>query len=90
MKNEKLKFRGMSYSYQSSQLGSSAKNYFISSSLAILRKNTRHFSYFFRRLLDDNRNINFIDNKPVVKYDNADIDKVKILKENKGKSGVYL
>jgi hypothetical protein len=24
---------------------------------------------------------------PIVKYDNADIDKVKILKENKGKSG---
>ena len=39
---------------------------------------------------DGNRNTNLFDNKPIVKYDNADIDKVKILKENKGKSGVYL
>lgn len=105
MKNtiSNLKFRGMSYSFQSSQFGSIAKKYWISSSLAILLKNTRHFSSFFR-LLDDNHDINFIDNKPraagprlparggapIVKYDNADIDKVKILKENKGKSGVYL
>lgn len=58
--------------------------------LVLLRENTRHFSYFFR-LLDDNPcNINSIDIKPIVKYDNADIDKVKILKENKKKSGIYL
>jgi group I intron endonuclease len=75
-----FKLRGMSYSYPSSQLGSMVKYYYISS---------RYFSSFFR-LLDDNRNINIIDNKSIVKYDNADIDKVKILKENKGKSGVYL
>jgi hypothetical protein len=50
----------------------------------------RYFSSFIRLLDDGNRNTNFFDNKPIVKYDNADIDKVKILKENKGKSGVYL
>jgi group I intron endonuclease len=80
----------MSYFYQSYQLGSIAsfKNYFISSPL--LRENTRYFSYFFR-LLDDNPcSINSIDIKPIVKYDNADIDRVKILKENKKKSGIYL
>jgi len=86
MKSQKLKFRGMSYSFQSILLGSTAKNYFIGSSLAILQENTRHFSSF-SILWKDNRNINFIDNKPIVKYDNADIDKVKILLENKNKSG---
>jgi hypothetical protein len=91
MKSQKLKFRGMSYSFQSTQLGSitclharpvqvlhEGQNYFISSSLAILRENTRYFASFCR-LLDVNRNINFTDIKPIVIYDNADVDKVKIL-----------
>lgn len=70
----------MSYLSQYSQLDSTVKNYYIS---------CRYFTSFLR-LLDDNRNINFIDNKPIVKYDSADIDKVKILIENKNKSGVYV
>jgi len=32
---------------------------------------------------------NSVDIKPVIKYDNACEDKLKILKENKNKSGVY-
>lgn len=62
----------MSYLYQYSQLDSTVKNYYIS---------CRYFTSFLR-LLDDNRNINFIDNKPIVKYDSAEIDKVKILIPN--------
>jgi len=80
MKNQYLKLRGMSDLYQYSQLGSTVKNYYFG---------YRYFTSFFR-LLDDNRNINFTDNKPIVKYDNADIDKVKILMDNKNKSGIYL
>jgi group I intron endonuclease len=38
---------------------------------------------------DDNRNINFIDMEPIVKYDDADVDKVKIFADNRNKSGVY-
>lgn len=30
------------------------------------------------------------DNPSVVKYDNADMDKLRILSENKGKGGVYM
>ena len=73
-------------SFQSSQLGSIAK--ITNLSLAILRENTRHFTSFCR-LLDDNRNINYLDIKPIVKYDNADLDKESIIKDNKGKTGVY-
>ena len=51
-------------------------------------KNTRHFSSY-PRVLKDNHNIDII-NKSKVKYDNADIDKVSILLENKNKSGIYL
>jgi hypothetical protein len=32
---------------------------------------------------------NSVDIKPVIKYDNACEDKLKILKENKNKSGIY-
>lgn len=82
----------MSCSFQSSQLGLivSFQDYFISPSFTILRQGTgpRHFTSFCR-LLDDNRNINFIDIKPIVTYDNADVDKVKIFADNRNKSGVY-
>jgi GIY-YIG catalytic domain-containing protein/NUMOD1 domain-containing protein len=56
MKSQKLKFRGMSCSFQSRTYTS------------------------FRRPLDI---------KPIVKYDNADIDKVKIFADNRNKLGVY-
>jgi hypothetical protein len=92
MKSKNIKFRGMSCSFQSSQLGLivSFQDYFISPSFTILRQGTgpRHFTSFCR-LLDDNRNINFIDIKPIVTYDNADVDKVKIFADNRNKSGVY-
>lgn len=39
--------------------------------------------------LNSDDNINFIDTKPVVKYDDADVDKVKIFANNRNKSGVY-
>jgi len=39
---------------------------------------------------NDNRNINFLDINPVVKYYNANVNKVKILADNRNKSGVYL
>lgn len=32
---------------------------------------------------NDNRNINFLDINPVVKYDNANVNKVKILADNR-------
>lgn len=62
------------------QQGSTVINFYIS---------CRYFTSS-SRLLDDNHDINLIDNKPIVKYDSADIDKVKILLENKNKSGVYV
>jgi len=40
--------------------------------------------------LDDNSNVNSITVKPVFKYDDADVDKVKIFADNREKSGVYL
>ena len=52
-------------------------------------KNTRHFSSY-PRVLKDNHNIEIINNKSIVKYDNADIDQISILLENKNKSGIYL
>lgn len=88
----------MSCSFQSSQFGSIAsfKNYFISSSLTILRESTgpRHFSS------SCGVQIFFIPNRPyssssshalvpAVVYPNPDEDKEKVIKENKGKSGVY-
>lgn len=39
--------------------------------------------------LKDNRKIESIDIKPIIKYDNADIDKVKILSDNRHKLGIY-
>jgi len=39
--------------------------------------------------LDDNSNVNSITVKPVFKYDDADVDKVKIFADNREKSGVY-
>lgn len=38
---------------------------------------------------DDNRKINFLDIKPIVRYNNADVDKVEILADNRNKLGVY-
>lgn len=37
----------------------------------------------------DTRDINFIEMKPIVKYVNADVDKVKIFADNREKSGIY-
>lgn len=38
---------------------------------------------------DDNREINFIDIKPIVRYNNADVDKAKIFADNRNRLGVY-
>lgn len=38
---------------------------------------------------NDNRKIHFLDIKPVVKYENANVNKAKILADNRNKSGVY-
>jgi group I intron endonuclease len=37
----------------------------------------------------DNCNINFIEIKPIIKYANADEDKIKIFADNRNKAGVY-
>jgi len=42
----------------------------------------------FTRLFSSN-NINVLDIKPVIKYNNADIDKVNIFADNRNKVGVY-
>jgi len=89
MKIQKLKFRGMSYLYQSFQFGLNTKNNFIYSPFAVLQGNTRQFTTFFR-LLDVNYNVDFIENKSIVKYDNADTDKVQIFYDNQNKSGIYM
>lgn len=41
------------------------------------------------KLKSDKRNINYVEVKPIVKYDDADVDKVNILADNRKKSGVY-
>jgi len=49
----------------------------------------RTFTSLGKLNLDDNRKINFIDVKPIVKYNNADVDKAKIFADNRKKLGVY-
>jgi hypothetical protein len=36
-----------------------------------------------------NDSFNLLSIMPLITYNNADIEKIRILKENKGKSGVY-
>jgi hypothetical protein len=50
---------------------------------------SRMFTSLGKLNLDDNRKINFIDIKPIVKYNNADVDKVAIFADNRNRSGVY-
>lgn len=52
-------------------------------------KPTRTFTSLGKLNSDDNRKINFLDIKPIVKYNNADVDKVKIFADNRNKLGVY-
>lgn len=92
MKSQILKFRGMSHSLQFSQLGTSINIYFTGSSFQCNAKNTlgwRDFTSFVPRLLNDNRNIDFTDIKPIAMYANADTNRTSIINENRGKSGIY-
>jgi hypothetical protein len=62
--------------------------------LAIFSFNSRNFSSTsaWRSLRLSVNVINYSTNNsvvPVIKYSNADIQKLQIIKENKGKSGVY-
>lgn len=49
----------------------------------------RTFTSLGRLNSEDNRKINFLDIKPIVRYNNADVDKVEILADNRNKLGVY-
>jgi len=50
---------------------------------------SRAFTSCCKLNFDDNSNVNSITVNPVLRYDDADVDKVKIFGDNRDKSGVY-